>query len=128
MPLLTYSYPAFTPNTVIQSAKVNAKYDDIKTLLNVTGLDDVNVQNAGLTRATKLKLGNPNYVVINSGTGSMSEEASLAVSRGGTGLSLSLSAGDAGKIIQVNAAGSALEIAVAPESPGSKLYVFNRLT
>jgi hypothetical protein len=44
MPLLVYSYPAFTPNTVIQSAKVNAKFTDISTLLNTTGLDDTNIQ------------------------------------------------------------------------------------
>lgn len=126
MPLLVYSYPDFTANTVIQSAKVNAKYNDIKTLLNTTGLDDTNLQNAGITRATKLKTGTANYVLINGSDGKMSEEAQLALSRGGTGLSISLAASDAGKILRVNDAGSAFEVANAPESPGSKLFLYNR--
>lgn len=127
MPLLVYSYPDFTPNTTILSAQVNAKYNDIKTLLNTTKLDDSNIQDAGLTRATKLKTGTANYVIINDEDGKMSEEAQLSVSRGGTGLSLSLTTGDAGKVIQVNAAGTAMELAAPPESAGSKLYIYNRL-
>lgn len=127
MPLLVYSYPAFTPNTVIQSAKVNAKYDDIKTLLNTTKLDDLNLQDAGITRASKLKAGTANYVLINDADGKMSQEASLSVNRGGTGLSLTLVSGDAGKVIQVNALGTALELAAAPESAGTKLYLYNRI-
>jgi hypothetical protein len=127
MPLLTYSYPDFTTQTVISSTQVNAKYNDIKTLLNTTGLDDTNLQNAGITRASKLKAGTANYVVINGSDGKMSEEAQLSVTRGGTGLNLALSSGDAGKVIQVNAGGTALELAAAPESPGTKLYIFNRL-
>lgn len=126
MPLLVYSYPAFTPNTVIQSAKVNAKFTDISTLLNTTGLDDTNLQAAGITRATKLKVGTANYVLINSGTGTMSEEAFLSPTRGGLGVSLSLTAGDAGKTPVVNVAGTAFELAAAPETPGSRLYNFNR--
>jgi hypothetical protein len=127
MPLLVYSYPAFTPNTVIQSARVNAKFDDIKTLLNTTGLDDTNIQNAGITRATKLKTGTANYVLINNGSGAMSEEAQLALSRGGTGIALSPTAADAGKGIFINQAGTGFELAAVPESPGTKFYVLNRL-
>lgn len=126
MPLLTYSYPDFTPNTVILSAQVNAKYNDIKTLLNTTKLDDTNIQDAGLTRASKLKAGTANYVVINGSDGKMSEEAQLSASRGGTGLNLSFT-GNAGQVLQVNAGETALELAAAPESPGTKLYIFNRL-
>lgn len=128
MPLLTYSYPAFVPNTVIASVKVNAKFTDIQTLLNTTGLDDTNIQNAGITRATKLKLGTASHVLINDGTGAMSSEAQLSLTRGGTGISLTLSAADASKIISVNAGGTALELAPVPETTGTKLFVFNRLT
>lgn len=128
MPLLTYSYPPFTPNTVISSTKVNAKFTDISTLLNTTGLDDTNIQNAGLTRATKLKLGTASHVVINDLTGAMSSEASLSPLRGGLGLSLTLSAADVGKVPQVNAGGTAFELTTAPESPGTRLYIFNRFT
>lgn len=127
MPLLVYSYPAFTPNTVIQSAKVNAKFTDLSTLLNTTGLDDTNLQAAGITRATKLKAGTANYVLINGADGKMAEEAQLSISRGGTGLSLTLLPGDAGKVIQVNAAGTALQVAAVPDSAGTKMYISNRL-
>lgn len=128
MPLLVYSYPAFTPNTIIQSARVNAKFDDIKTLLNTTGLDDTNLQAAGITRATKLKAGTANYVVINGSDGKMSEEASLSPTRGGLGISITLSAGDASKVPAVNAAGTAFELVAVPESASTRVYAFNRLT
>lgn len=128
MPLLVYSNPDFTPNTVIRSAQVNAKYNDIKTLLNTTKLDDANIQDAGLTRATKLKAGTANYVLINDADGKMSQEANLAVSRGGTGLSVTLTIADAGKVFQVNALGTAIELAAPPESAGTKLYTFYRFT
>jgi hypothetical protein len=128
MPLLVYSYPAFTPNTVIQSAKVNAKFDDIKTLLNTTGLDDTNIQAAGITRATKLKAGTANYVVINGADGKMSEEAQLSTTRGGTGASFTLSSANALQILQVNSGGTALQLAAVPEGPAARLYNFNRFT
>jgi hypothetical protein len=87
MPALTYSVSDFVAYTKILSASVNAKFTDIRTLLNTTKLDDDNIQNAGITRATKLKLGTANHVLINDGTGAMSSEAALAASRGGTGQS-----------------------------------------
>lgn len=127
MPLLVYSYPPFTPNTVILSARVNAKYDDIKTLLNTTKLDDDNIQDAGLTRGTKLKLGSPNYIVVNDGSGAMSEVAVLPIISGGTGLATTLSVADAGKVMQVNSTGTALVLDAPPESAGSKLYNYNRI-
>lgn len=57
MPLLNYSsadFP-FQPFTKIYSADINQCYNDIKTLLNTTGLDNTNVQNAGLS-VGKLKI------------------------------------------------------------------------
>jgi hypothetical protein len=126
MPLLVYSYPPFTPNTVILSARVNAKYDDIKTLLNTTKLDDANIQDAGITRATKLKAGTADHVLINAGSGVMSSEAQLAITRGGTGLNIVLSVSDADKVIKVNSSGTALEVAAVPESAGTRFYMYNR--
>jgi len=126
MPALVYSYPAFTPNTVISSTKVNAKFTDIETLLNTTKLDDTNLQNAGITRATKLKLGTASHVLINDGTGAMSSEATLSPARGGLGIAITLTSSDASKVPQVNAAGTAFELATAPESPGSKLFNYHR--
>lgn len=125
MPLLTYSYPDFTPNTVMSSAQVNAKYNDIKTLLNTTGLDDTNLQAAGITRSTKLKAGTANYVLINDSDGKMSEEAQLATTRGGLGVSLSPSVADSGKVLQIDNTG-AFVIASAPESPGNKIFNVSR--
>lgn len=84
MPLLSYSVADFVPGTKIRSADVNSRFNDIKVLFNTTGLDDTNIQNAGITRATKLKTGTANYVLINASDGTMSEEQKLAISRGGT--------------------------------------------
>lgn len=126
MPLLVYSYPDFTPNTVILSAQVNAKYNDIKTLLNTTKLDDDNLQDGGITRATKLDNGTADYVVINNGSGAMSEEAVLATSRGGLGVALTPSLADANKFIRVNAGGTAYELTASAESAAQKFYALNR--
>lgn len=125
MPLLVYSNPDFVPNTLIKSADVNAKYNDIKTLLNVTGLDDVNIQTHGITRGTKLKLGTPNGAVYNDGTGAMTDAAALPPLSGGTGLSLTLTSANAGQVPQVNAAGTAFQLASPPDSAGTKLYIYN---
>lgn len=90
MPLLTYtagSYP-FVPFTKILSGDMNTMFTDIQTLLNTTKLDDTNLQNAGITRATKLKLGTANALVKNNGSGAMSEltvpTAGLFVGSNGT--------------------------------------------
>lgn len=121
MPLLTYSYPPFVPNTIISSTKVNAKFTDISTLLNTTGLDDTNLQNAGITRATKLKLGTANYVIINDGTGAMSEEAHLATSRGGTGLTAAPTGADQGKVLLVDGTGAFI-LSASTNGPASNMY------
>lgn len=55
MPLLVYSVSDFVAFTKIRSADVNSRFNDIKTLLNTTGLDDTNLQNQGITPTTKLK-------------------------------------------------------------------------
>lgn len=74
MPALAYSVADFTPFTKIRSADVNSKFTDIKTLLNTTGLDDTNLQAAGITRATKLKTGTAGALVVNNAsTGAMND-------------------------------------------------------
>lgn len=112
MPLLVYTssdFP-FQPFTKIYSADINQCYNDIKTLLNTTGLDDANIQAAGITRSTKLKAGTANYVVINNGSGQMSEEATLAASRGGLGFTPTLSLANAGKSVVVDPTGTTLQL------------------
>jgi len=103
MPALTYSFADFTAYTRIESAKVNAKFTDIKTLLNTTKLDSTNVQQYGLTR-DRLAAGTAGHVVINDGSGYLSSEAALAVTRGGTGLS---SAGTEGQWLRQGASAPA---------------------
>lgn len=127
MPLLTFSSSGFpfVAFTKILSADVNQSFNDIKNCLNwagttstTTGLNDDNIQSitasqGGLTRATKLKAGTANYVLINDSNGAMSEESALAISRGGTGTSLSLGVANAGRGLAVNSAGTALEISAS---------------
>jgi len=86
MPVLTITN-SFTAYTKIKSSEMNANFANLTTLLNITLLDDTNIQNAGITRATKLKLGTASHVIINDGTGAMSSEAQLAGTRGGSGVS-----------------------------------------
>lgn len=127
MPLLTYSYPNFTPNTVIQSSQVNAKFQDIKTLLNTTKLDDSNLQDAGITRSTKLKAGTASVLLQNDATGKMSELLTpLDTARGGTGQNLSPSPSDVGKTLQIDASGN-IVLGNAAQDLASKLYLFNRI-
>lgn len=71
MPNLTYTssdFP-FQAFTKIYSADINQCYNDIKTLLNTTGLDDTNVQTAGLSIG-KLKkgTGTAGQFISNNGT------------------------------------------------------------
>jgi len=46
-----------------------------------------------IPRSTGIAIGNANYVLINNGSGIMTEEQYLNVSRGGTGIDTSLSSG-----------------------------------
>lgn len=99
--LLSYTKSAFVAFTKIVAADMNQYFTDLKSRINwaggtdtATGLGDDNIQSnaaagGGLTRSTKLKAGTANYVVINDGSGNMTEEQYLAVSRGGAGQSLS---------------------------------------
>lgn len=111
MPVFSYSNSDFTAFTTIQSSAVNTRFSDLSTFLNTTKLDDTNIQNAGITRATKLKLGTANYVVINDSGGAMSEEATLSTTRGGLGFVPTLT-GNGGLAVKVNDAGTAFTLGV----------------
>ena len=111
MPALTYSVSDFQAFTKIRSADVNARFTDISTLLNTTKLDDDNIQDAGITRGTKLSAGTADYVVINDGSGNLSEEAQLNRSRGGTGINTSSLTGKQGQALVVNSGETAFELA-----------------
>jgi hypothetical protein len=126
MPLLSYTSSGFpfVAFTKILSADANQCFNDIKTLLNTTGLDDTNLQNAGITRATKLKAGTASHVIINDGSGLMSSEAQLSVTRGGTGLNVTIGSYVAGDVIQVNSDSTAFTIG-APTSSPAPSRIFN---
>ena len=123
MPALTYTNQPFVKFTKILSSVMNQYFTDITTLLNTTKLDDANLQVNGITRngaTSKLKTGTANYVVINGSDGNMSEEASLAMTRGGTGQSLTLT--NSGDVLQVNSNATALILAPAPNVASSKVF------
>ena len=144
MPNLVYSNPDFVPFTVIRSADVNQKFSDIQTLLNVTKLDDTNLQDAGITRATKLKTGTAKAIVINNDTtGAMSELISvnngavyfnatgvpstgpLPLASGGIGVSLTLTNPD--EVLAINSAGTAIEFKPSPVPAPLKLWTYYNL-
>jgi len=110
MPALTYSVSDFQAFTKILSADVNTRFSDISTLLNTTKLDDDNIQDDGITRSSKLIAGTADYVLINDGSGDMSEEAQLATVRGGTGQDFSTLTGKAGQAVTVNSGETAFEL------------------
>lgn len=76
------------------------------TKLLYAKLVDADVATAAAIARSKVASGTANHVVINDGTGVLSSEAQLAVSRGGTGLS---ALGSAFQSLRVNAGGTALE-------------------
>lgn len=121
MPALSIPY-TFVPFTKIVSAQVNSNFTAISTLLNTTKLDDDNIQNAGITRATKLKLGTASHVIINDGTGAMSSEAQLSTTRGGLGFSPNLVSGSAEYVVQAASDGLSLTLAPVPAPPPSKIF------
>lgn len=141
--LLVYTIPPYIPFTKILSASANKDKSDIQSRINwaggvdaATGLGDDNIQSnvvagGGLTRATKLKPGTPNYIVVNDGSGNMSETAIIPTANGGTGVALTVSGHSPGEVVQVNNAGTALEIAPAAGSTtaqSTKLFSYYRFS
>lgn len=106
MPLLTYSVSDFVAFTKIRSADVNSRFSDIQTLLNTTQLDDVNIQDAGITRADKLKAGTADTIVTNDPTtGKMGETnvvAGSVLSKASGGALTETGAGTQGQLLRSN--------------------------
>ncbi len=133
---LVYTVSPYVPFTKILSANINQDKTDIQSRINwaggtsaTTGLGDDNLQSnaasgGGLTRATKLKAGTADYVVINDGTGKMTEESQLSPVRGGTGLNVTVASQLPGDTFQVNSTSTGFTIAPVPLSAGNKLYHF----
>lgn len=122
MPTFTYTVADFVAFTKIRSADVNSRFADIKTFFNTTKLDDSNIQDAGITRATKLKTGTAGAIVVNAAsTGVMSELADGALGTILTGAGTTvpptfLAAGTAGQYLRTNGSGVAPSYAASPDS------------
>src|SRR5574343_650306 len=114
MPNLSYTVADFIPFTKLLSADVNSRFNDIKTLLNTTKLDTTNIQQYGIAR-DRIAGGTANYAIYNDASGYLTQAASLPTTAGGLGFIPTISAGNAGKVVGVNDAGSALELR-SPES------------
>lgn len=138
---LVYVVSDFTPFTKIVSADVNSRFSDIKSRLNwaggtsaTTGLGDDNIQSntasgGGLTRSTKLKSGTANYVLINDASGNVTEEATLAYTRGGLAMAVVPANQQPGDVLQINSAKTAIVLSAPTAVPASlKLFQFYYLS
>lgn len=126
MPTFSWTVSPYTPFTKILSANVNQDKTDVQTFLNTTKLDDANIQVNGLTRngsSSKLKSGTANYVLINDSSGNMSEEAQLALSRGGTGLNVVPGNQNSGDVLQINPGLTGFTVG-APTAVAASLRVY----
>lgn len=142
MPALVYPTSDFQPFTKIYSSEVNGKFNAIKTLLNTTGLDSTNIQVGGV--ALNRLVGTANAFVANSTLAVVtayataanqamytSTDGSVTVGTiptvvGGTGLAFSPVLGDASKVLQVNAIGTALTFDTTPTPAPLRIYNFYR--
>lgn len=146
MPTFAYSNSDFVAFTKARAADVNTRFNDIKTFFNTTKLDDSNIQDAGITRATKLKVGTANgFVINNSTTGAMSELVAgnsqvittnasgvptaltaLTTGLGGTGQSLDISANQDDDVLKV--ATGVFTVGATPTPAPVKIFNFYRFT
>ncbi len=119
MAQLTYPTSDFVPFTKILSSEVNGKFSAITTFLNTTKINDDNIQNAGITRATKLKAGTSGAVVVNAVDGTMTDVAlqpgGLISKANGSFAPSAVAAGGSGQILQSN--GPELPSWVTPPNP-----------
>jgi hypothetical protein len=121
---LTYPTGDFVPFTKILSSEVNGKFTAISTLLNTTKLSDTNLQDQGISW-TKLTLQAVSKVAVTDTIGQLTVVTSLSTVLGGLGFSYTPTSVDAAKVMQVNAAGSALTLDTTPVSPSIKMYQWN---
>jgi hypothetical protein len=124
MPVLTYPTSDFQPFTKILSSEVNGKFNSIKTLLNTTGLNSVNIQVGGLnynnlTTTTSLQ------IVGTNASGLMTTQPLVLSSQGGTGFAFTSTTLNAALVVQANSTGSALTLDVVPTSGTLKMYQWN---
>lgn len=73
----------------------NKTFDAQGTGNSLSNITDTNIKTGAAINRAKLASGTANHVIINDGTGVLSSEASLAISRGGTGQATKTAAFDA---------------------------------
>lgn len=142
MPTFAYSNSDFIAFTKARAADVNTRFSDVKTFFNTTKLDDDNLQDAGITRATKLKAGTAQSFVTNGLLGVMSQvtasnnttlykdntgilvSGQLTALAGGTGQSFDTTTFQTDDVIKISA--SAFTVGAAPTPSPVKIYNFYR--
>lgn len=138
---LVYTVGPYVPFTKILSANANQDKTDIQNRINwaggtdtATGLGDDNIQSnaasgGGLTRATKLKKGTANFILVNDGTGAMSELNTLDLARGGTGIVITPGSQQAGDVLQINVGLTGFTVGPPTAIAASlRLYQFTHFT
>ena len=125
MPLLSFPTSDFQPFTKILSSEVNGKFTAIKTLLNTTGLNYVNVQVGGLNY-NNMTVTTSMQIVGTSSAGVMTTQALVLASQGGTGFAFASTTLNANLVVQANSTGSALTLDTVPVGPGLKIFNFYR--
>lgn len=125
MPALVYPTGDFQPFTKILSSEMNGKLNAIKTLLNVTLLDRTNVQVSGLSY-NNMTITTSLQIVGTDSAGVMTTQATVLAKQGGFGFTYTPVLADTGKVLQVNALGTALTFDAAPSPSPLKIYSLYR--
>lgn len=120
MPLLVYPTSDFQPFTKILSSEVNGKFNSIKTLLNTTGLNYLNVQTGGLNY-NNMTVTTSMQIVGTDSAGVMTTQALVLPSQGGTGFAFTSTTLNANLVVQADSMGSALTLDAVPSPPLSKV-------
>lgn len=121
---LVYPTGNFVPFTKILSSEMNGKFTAISTLLNVTKLSDTNIQVGGLSY-DRMTVTTSLQIVGTSAAGVMTTQALVLASQGGTGFAFTSTTLNASKVVQANAAGTALTLDVVPAQPSLQMYNWN---
>ena len=111
----TAATPTFAGLTLSGFASVGIVHNAAGGLLSSSLIVNADIDAAAAIARSKIAVGTADHVVINSGTGALSSEANLAVSRGGTGLG-TLTANNV-----ILGAGTSAVTFVAPSTSGNIL-------
>ncbi len=104
---------------------MNGKFNAITTLLNVTKLNDFNIQDHGVSWG-KLTLQTSMQVAVTDTLGQLTTTAVLPSINGGLGFSFNPTTLVASQVVQVNALGTALTLDATPVPAPSKIFTFYR--